>query len=403
MRNKVFKALFCLCAGIVVHGAVYAATYELHPGVYSSYEYSDNYFGTAHDVESENIYEIGPSLDFSVATPTLSWENSGYLAKRYHKNFDEEDSTEATFESHAAASSVRHTLDLTYAYTQTSRRESLEDPIGTTRIHSGAVGYSRTLSQTTALNLGYSLTDENNPFPDEDLMSQGPTASLTHQLTPRQTLSLAYGYMYHDYEISDNTWVSTSDAHWGYMVTPSLELGTGVTYEHEDRGRLPSEDIYTARLTAGYAVTRHTALDVSGGYSWLVMEQEDRQGTYTLDAGLTTETLYDVFSLSVSKGYTAEFTTDRYGTYDTKSASLSWERTLARTLRSSASATYDDRKPTSDTLAEEEQDFVGRVSLAWDPITYISATASYEHLYHAYEISDTERENRYRIIIEGRY
>jgi len=388
---------------IILCSSARAATYEIHPGVRASYEYTDNYFGTAHDEESENIYEIGPTLDFSWATQTLTWENSGYIAKRYHEEFDEDDSTEATLESHLAASSIRHALDLTYSYIQTRDRESLEDPRGITRVNTGSVGYTNTLSQETALSLGYSLTDENNPSPDEDILSQGPTISLTHQLTPRGSLSASFGYVYYDYEISENTWVSTSSAHWGYMVTPSLELGTGFSYEHEDRGRLPSEDIYRANLTAGYVLGRHTTIDVAGGYSWLAMEHEDRQGTYTLDAAITSETRYDVFSLSASKGYTAEFTTDRYGTYDTWSVLGSWDRTLMRTLIFSASVSITDNKPTADTLEERERDKVGTAALAWAPSEHFDARVSYERLRHEYEISDTEKENRYRITIEGRY
>lgn len=404
MRNKVALAVISFFLfSLIVCACAHAATYEIHPGVRASYEYTDNYFGTAHDKEQENIYEIGPTLDFSWATPSLSWENSGYIAKRYHDEFDEDDSTEATAESHLTASSIRHALDLAYSYTQTSRRESLEDPRGITRVNTGAVGYTNTLSPETSLSLGYSLTDENNPSPDEDIMSQGPTFSLTHQLTRRGRLSVSYGYVYYDYEISENTWVSTSSAHWGYMVTPSLELGTGFTYEHEDRGRLPSEDIYSATLTAGYGIARHTTIDVAGGYSWLVMEHEDREGTYTLSADISSETRYDTFSLSASKGYTAEFTTDRYGTYDTWSISASWDRTLMRDLIFSASASLDDRKPTSDIFEERERDKVGSVALAWTPSEHFEARASYERLRHEYEISDTERENRYRIIIEGRY
>ena len=390
-----FPIIFC--------GTARAANFEIHPGVRASYEYTDNYFGTAQDEESENIYEIGPTLDFSWATPSLTWENSGYIARRYHEEFDEDDSTEVSVESHMAASSIRHALDLTYSYIQTRERESLEDPLGIARVNSGTVGYTNTVSPETALSLGYSVTDENNPAPDEDIMSQGPTLSLTHQLTARQRLSLSYGYVYHDYDISENTWVSTSNAHWGYMVTPVVELGTGCTYEHEDRGRLPSEDIYSATLTAGYSIARHTTIDVAGGYSWLVLEHEDRQGTYTLDAEISHETRYDVFSLSASKGYTAEFTTDRYGTYDTWSVLASWDRTLMRTLVFSASASFDDSDPTSDTLEERERDKVGTVALAWTPSTHFEARASYERLRHEYEISDTEKENRYRIIIEGRY
>lgn len=367
------------------------------------YEYTDNYFGTAHDRESENTYEIGPTLDFSWATQTLRWENSGYIAKRYHAEFDEDDSTEVSVDSHLTASSVRRNLDLSYSFTQTSTRESLEDPQGVTRVNSGSLGYTETLSPETSLSLGYTLADENNPSPDEDLFSQGPTCTLSHQLNQRQNLRLSYSYVYYDYEISANTWVSSSNIHWGYMISPSLELGSTLGYEHEDRGRLPSEDIYSANLTAAYSLARHTTIDVTGGYSWLDMAHEDTEGTYTMETEISHETRYDVFAVSASKGYTAEFTTDRYGTYDTWEVRASWERTLRRTLNLSASWTMADRDPASDMAAEEERDETGSLTLVWSPSSHIDTRASYERLVHKYEISDAERENRYRVIIEGRF
>ncbi|MBN2298701.1 MAG: hypothetical protein JXM72_08905 [Deltaproteobacteria bacterium] len=380
-----------------------AAVYEVHPGVFSSYEYTDNYFGTVHDKHNESIYLIGPSIGLSVSTPSLSWENSGRITRSYHRKYDEEESLNALFDSHAAASWTHHSLDLAYTYSLTSRRESLDDPLGKIRIQTGSLGYGYELTPETLLSLGYRTAYENNPYPEENLTTQGPSVGLTHQLTQRQRLSLTYDYLYHRYELSDNTWVSTSNAHWGYMLTSRLEIGTGFMYMHEDRGRLSSENIYNASVTAGYVLTRNTDIDVSGGYSWLNMEEQDRQGSYTLDVEMTTETRYDVFLLSASRGYTAEFTTDRYGTYITKSASISWDRTLMRTLSASVTGTYESREPTADTEAEKERDLIGRVSLIWEPVEYLSATTSFEHLQEGYEISDTVRENRYRITIEGRY
>jgi len=404
VRKLIPRAVsFYFLSAVFICSPLCAAVYEVHPGVFSSYEYTDNYFGTAHDKRKESIYLIGPSIVLSAATPSSVWENSGYIARSYHRKYDEEESLEAVFDTHAATSWSHHSLDLAYAYRVSSRRESLDDPLGKSRIQSGTLGYGYQLSPATLLSLGYTGTYENNPYPEENLTTQGPSVGLTHQLTQRQRLSLGYDYLYHRYELSDNTWVSTSNAHWGYMVTTRVELGVGFTYMHEDRGRLPSENIYNARVTAGYLLTQNTHIDISGGYSWLNMEEYDRQGSYTFECELRTETRYDVFLVRASRGYTAEFTTDRYGTYITRAASLSWERMFMRTLRSAVTGTYGFREPTADIDAEKEKDLMGSFSLIWDPVEYLSATISFEHLQHGYEISETERENRYRITIEGRY
>jgi hypothetical protein len=144
-------------------------------------------------------------------------------------------------------------------------------------------------------------------------------------------------------------------------------------------------------------------MNASGGYSWLVMENQDRQNIYSMNASIEHVGENDKVAMTVLKNYTAQFTTNLYGIYDTRSASLTWERKLLTALSGTADLTYQRTIPTKGTIDQEQTDSGGRVSLAWNPINYLNADLSYQHLMHKYEISGTVRENRYRMSIEVRY
>ncbi|MDT8273747.1 MAG: hypothetical protein RRA35_11215, partial [Desulfomonilia bacterium] len=139
-----------------------------------------------------------------------------------------------------------------------------------------------------------------------------------------------------------------------------------------------------------------------GGYSWLSLEDEDRQETYTVGTDIARTTDRDTVRLSFSRGYRADFTVDRYGTYDIRGARLAWDRRLTRTLSTSAAVSYEESRPTFE-AQENEEDLVAGLSLLWGPLEYLDARLSYNHLRHSYEISDTITENRYRVIVEVRY
>jgi hypothetical protein len=107
--------------------------------------------------------------------------------------------------------------------------------------------------------------------------------------------------------------------------------------------------------------------------------------------------------VSLAKEYTTEFTDNRYGTYDTKTASLTWIRQWLQAWSTSTGFTLSERKPSAETLEEDETESTTNVSLTWTPIEYFTGNVIYEHLQTNYESSDTVRENRYRLVMEVRY
>ncbi|MGC9324463.1 MAG: hypothetical protein ACP5G0_06905 [Desulfomonilia bacterium] len=403
MSTRIGLGIVCLIlVALPCHRAV-AYTLEFHPGIYTSYEYTDNYYGDPRNEESEGIYEVGPSLTVLLLSPTFRWDLTGYLAQSYHQDLEDEDSTEARLASTATVGGQITSMSISYAYSQTRRRESLGETAGIRRTHSGSVSIEREMSQRTALRLATDATKEINDRPTEDTDSWGGNAGLTWRATRRNTIDLTFRHDLHTYEIREDTQTTASTAHWGYALSPRLTLGIVGDYVHVNRGDDPNEDIYDTSATMEYTPYQNIALSLRGGYSWLVLENGERGRTYTMAGDLTGTTDRDTFTLSVSKGYRAEFTADRYGTYDVRAARLSWERRLLRTVSSSVSVAYEDSRPSFEGVEEDETDVVAGGSLAWSPVEYVDTRLSYEHLRHTYEISDTVMENRYRVIVEVRY
>jgi hypothetical protein len=397
-------------------GITYAAPFEFHGGVYTSYEYTDNYDFTAHNERSDSIYQVGPTAEVVYLSGPTRLDLSGHWARGFHQRSDQNNTNEIVLDSTFSTSTIRDSVSLGYIFTQTDRRNDVTtDVVGKSRIHTGTFNYTSALSPTSTLGLGYTFNLENNPSPYEDIVSHGTTATLSHQFSQQNSANLLVGYDLHNYEISDNTKILRSALGFQSLVTPRTSIGTDLEYEHqynenqndETQPDLPDSDIYTAFLTWGYSLTQQTHILLSGGYNWFVMRGMDREGAYAIRGEVTTRTLNDVFTIRVAREYTAEFTTDQYGTYDSRTASASWERTLLRDLRLLSTITYEDRKPVSAVdltfPVQEEKDFAGMISLNWTPLRYLNVTPSYEHRERIFEIADTERENRYRIIAEVRY
>jgi hypothetical protein len=390
-----------LCAP--VHAAL-----EFHGGIYASYEYTDNYEGTANNNHSESIYEVGPTAQLLYTEGTSRLDLSGRVARSAHKRYTGDDDTEISLETGYTTTTLRNTLNLAYAFTQTTRSTILRDVSGETKIHSGSANVSRTLTQSTTAGLGYAYYQENNQSPDDDLVTNTGTAFVTHELSQLTTLRATGSYSTHRYEVDADTWVARGTAGFERRLTPRLSIGIDGEYQHEgSEGDEPESDISAAFLTGRYALTQSTGVVLSVGYNWLNAEDMDSEQSYALRGEVTTRTQYDVFSLRISREYLAEFTTDRYGTYEARSLYASWSRSLLRELVLSSNITYEERKPVSvnefSSITEDEDDFSFRIALTWNPLRYVFLTPSYEHFRRERENLDTETENRYRIIAEVRY
>ncbi|HQJ08451.1 MAG TPA: hypothetical protein PLF54_05580 [Deltaproteobacteria bacterium] len=406
-------------------GIPYAAPLEFHGGVYTSYEYTDNYNLTAHDKESESIYEVGPSGQIIYQEGPARFDVSGHVTRNFHKRFSDSNFYGVFLDSRFSTSTAlnRDSLSLGYSFTQTDRRDTLTDVVGKSKIHLGSVNYTRDLTRSSRLGLGYTYGLEVNEAPYNDVESHGATGTLFHQFSQRNSGTLMIGYPTHNYtenddeatEIDDiddtnDTEVLRSALTFQSLVTQQTTLGTDLEYQHQNNETTPDGDIYSAFLTWGYSLTQQTSILLSGGYSWVDMEGIDREGSYVTRAELTTRTLVDVITIRIAREYTAEFTADRFGTYDTRTVFASWERTLLRDLVLLSTISYEDRKPVSaveltypDQEDQEEKEYSGMISLNWTPLRYLSITPSYEHRQRDFETADTQRENRYRIIAEVRY
>jgi hypothetical protein len=195
-----------------------------------------------------------------------------------------------------------------------------------------------------------------------------------------------------------------------------MSLGIRTNYTEHDRDQLPDEYIYSVMPTTTYSLTQHTTLNLAAGQDWFVTKHQDRESIYSLDGSIEYAVRRDRATVRLTKGYQAQFTSNLYGIYETKTATVSLQKELIQTLagiidlsiiRTTPAFELPENLPPGmfglDISTQEETDSIGRFTLQWDPNRYVTISGIYEHLQHDYEVSDTVRENRYRMVFEVRY
>lgn len=467
MNKRLIYGICALLAIFLIASRANAAIWEIHPGVYASYLYTDNYRATSENEMDEDIYAVGPSLALACSTQVFRWELVGHIAKDFHNRFKEDDSTEGGVTTHALASGQYQSLDLSYDYRETRERETLDQAFGVRRIHTGALTYNRTVSPTVGFSVGYTRTMEYAPSPDEDVISNGGTYGLHYQMTPRNMLDLSLLYEGYQYEIRPDVDVYLTSLRWRYALSQQVGLGPDLGFERHKPLDLPYQDVYTAAFFLEYTLSSVTSLSASTGESWLRSEDQDAQRYSVTHArlGIRRDTQNDHIIASLFHGYRYEYSTyATYGIYKATDYDVSWEHLLTPTVMSNLGYVVSKRTPIETATVEEAgRDIIYRVGLTYRtanapggpgfrsdslragisgfrtkkasqqsqgetssavgattptednepgsgdqsminwPRGMIELHATYEHLTHVYEISDTVKENRYGLSAEVRY
>lgn len=403
--NKTAGLLFCVLAAVLVIATpLRAATWEIHPGVYAAYLFTDNYHGEAEEPKTESIYTVGPSLAASLAAGLFRWELSGHVAREYHNRFKEDNTTTGSVETRAIVTGQHQSLDLSYSYDQTMLRETLDEPWGVHKRHTGALTYNRDLTPNAALTLGYTHARDQVPAPDEDVVSDGGNVGMRWQIAPRHRWELTSAYTQYRYQESADVKVLESSFRWRYGLTPHLAVGPEFAYEQHHPEDLPKHEIYSPAFFLEYTLSATVTMTASVGHSWLRSEAYDDQEVTNARLGLSRVTAADRIALDAFHGYEYEYdTSGTYGIYKTRSADIAWEHTFTPTLLASLGSGIIQRTPTTRMEEEKETDIAHRLGLTYRPWRWGEGRLTYERLQHRYEISDTVRENRYGVTIEVRY
>ncbi|MGO9147820.1 MAG: hypothetical protein ACLQDF_15795 [Desulfomonilia bacterium] len=398
-----------------------AYTFEAHPGLYTSYEYTDNYLGSVRDAKSDSIYYVGPSLGLLCASPDTNIDFTGSYAKDFHQRFSEDDSPEINLASHASFTMQRQTIQMAYGYVQTWTREFLTEPFGENKSNTGSIGYTAALTQKTSMNAGCNIVTETWSVPHEEAPTSANqdektisgNVGIIHQLTPQDTISLTARQDRYNYQISPDVVGTSCGLHVSHAISPSFSLNSEIVYNHykgvtlgdivNQGGQPGDEDRYDADLSGQYALDQSTTVIVKGGYSWL--EGQDHETAYLANASLEKVVDKNRFSLQVSKQLSAQFNIglNLNGNYDSTTASLLWERHWLEKLSTTISMSLDNERPIGSTQGENETISGTHLTLTWEPIKYLAANLMYEHLQTKYEISGTARENRYSTMVKVQY
>jgi len=405
VRKHAISCILCLAITLLSATELIAFTYEVHPGIYTSYEYSDNYYGVSRDEEGESTFLVGPSLSLRCLSSSATVDFTGRYTKSFHLEFPEDDSPDISLISSAIFTAPRQETRLSYEFVRTLTRESLTDPFGEVYRHTGSIGYSLEITRDTRMSAQGSILTENwsEDAAEEDLVDTGGSISLIHQLNPLNTITITGNRNYHFYEISQDAVETLGELDFSHVFSPVVNLGFGTSYNHADNGDDPNEDRYSATASLGYVINQSTTMSATGGYNWFVMEHEDVQGENVARLSLDKSLESNRFHFSIAKEYTSDYTANRYGTYDTRSAELSWIRQWLLDWSSDVGFSIYKRRPVSQTIGEFEIDSTAHASVTWTPVEYFTGNVIYEHLQTDYESSDTVRENRYRLVMEARY
>jgi len=393
VRHIAFYGCFVPLAVLLFAGGVRCAVWEFHPGVYVSYLFTDNYEGTAEDEEEDDVYAIGPSLALSCTTPNFKWGLVGHVAKNYHKYNTEDDTTEGGVATNALFTRHEQSLNLAYNYRETRERETLDQALGVRRIHAGSLGYTRVLSPAATVSLGYTRTMEFAPPPDDDVVSDGGSAGISYQMTPRNKFDVSGGYEAYRYErtqdeagqdaeneTSQDAQVARGSLQWTYQFSPRLTMGPSFDFERHTYDD-PSEestsatpysdlDIYTGAIFVEYGFSPFTVIRISAGGSWLVPEDDDSQYLTHGRCGIRHDTRDDHLRADFMYGYAYDYDAQNdLGVYETATIGASWEHLFTPTILSTlgydytsrtspetGSATYDER---------DSQDTTYRVGLTY--------------------------------------
>ncbi len=415
MRNCTLLGMLALAAVMVPGQSFCAFTWEVHPGVYAAYEYSDNYFGDVRNEQSENIYYVGPSLEVTGTSPSVNLGLTGSYAKSFHKRFPEEDSPEIHLISNAAYTGGRQGFTLSYGFDRTLTRETLSEPYGELWRHTGAATYTVALTPNTSMSAESDLLIENwdEESAEEDVDTYGANIGITHQLDPRDSISATVRQTFYRYEVSPDVEGTEGTLGFTRAVTSAIDATLSAGYSLYNRDQLTDEQgvpfgpgderINRAGLSMEYRFDPTINISVGGGYNWLVMEDEDRESAFYANASFEKNLRDDRVSMHIAREYSAEFTVDNYGSYDTLSAEALWHKRWLEHWSTTAGISADRSRPIGDTLDQTETDSSAHAELVWEPLEQFTATLSYRYLKTRYETSGTARENRYRMVVEVRY
>lgn len=401
MRHFAAYACCILLVVLLYAGEAWCAVWEFHPGVYASYLYDDNYEGLPEEEEEEHVYAVGPSLALSCTTQHLQWGLEGHVAWNYHKNNEEDDTTEASVVTHALLSGLTQSLDLSYDYRETRERETLDQALGVRRVHTGALSYNRILTPTLSVSLGYVRNMEYAPPPDDDVVSDGGSLGLSYQATPRTSFGLSGSYTAYRYEesledddedvqdaddeVSQDAQVARASMQWTYWIAPQWRVGPSFGFErhtYDDPAEESSDpadqdyysdlDIYTAALSLEYTLSPHTAVNASAGGSWLKPEDGDREYLTSGRCGLRHDTRDNHLLADFTYGYAYDYDAQNdLGIYETAAFNASWEHLFTPSLLSIlgyslSSRTLAQTDTAAETLDEEDtQDITYRAGLTY--------------------------------------
>lgn len=387
MRIRHWFVVFILTWLCLSHQAS-GAEWEVHPGIFASYERTDNYFGSAHNTQDETSWVLGPSLSLSARSAGLSWDLSGYFAHSRHEEFDDDDSNESRLETTLDATGEYGAVSGEYLLVHTQQRETLDDPQGTTRTQTGGLSWYNQVAPAWEMSLSSRWDREDNPRPEEDIIAYGMDAGVESRFSVRHTARMVLGYDSYDYDESADSEEQRLEMDWRVAHSPRLRWGPEAYYVRADREGLP--DVTTLRISLGGSWELSPLWTSEGaiGVSYMEEDSDSRQDESYVRVLVEYSGVRDQVELSARREHESEYSTDRNGFYRITEGAVTWHRQWNIDVVSDARLGRTRRVPSAALLDDDEDEWSWGVSLSWQMIDTVILSLSYDRVDTEYDRDD---------------
>ncbi|MFA5983143.1 MAG: hypothetical protein WC782_03925 [Methylococcaceae bacterium] len=233
-----YLVLTALCGSL----SCQASDYIFQPSFSATERYDDNFRLQARPSGSNFISTISPAIKFGYLQETGDLNANFKLNQLFYSNEPRLEATEKLFDSQYSFAGERYNFSLAGNYSIQSSINTELEPTGSGILlnvnafrtnRSISPSFSYRLTEKNSLQLSYSYSDSafDNTVRNANIRgfkSQALSSSLSHQFSPRQSVSLSASYSLFDSASNQNSTSISVQAGWQYSLNEKTQLGLSV-------------------------------------------------------------------------------------------------------------------------------------------------------------------------------
>ena len=377
----------------VASPAIGKSRVELLPMITVTQEYDDNIFLDKTDTEADYLTTISPQIGISIASETDTFQLTYAPTFVYYSNHSEENTVR-----HRSTLDLGQNIGKFFRLSLTDTYYRTDEPFEADR-ETQTVRRNRNLYERNdanlsldyrfgsgdSLSMGYrhSILENEDPTID-DAIERGPSASLSHQLSSGNSVSISIQYTEAEFNRDDGT--APGDDYTGYIISPSYSLRfnprttASINYSLAVRDfEGASEDYRTHNggIGVSHSFSQNTSFSGNIGYFIQDRERSDNTSGLTFSTNLNKSLERGSFSIGASVGQTEEFLeARRRGFTRFQSLNSQFNYRISENLNSSAGITY---RQNSDAAGIEDETYQGNAGITTSFRRWFNAGLNYSY------------------------